>query len=209
MKRTLLLLVAAICFSSLHSNAQESKTFSPDSVKFLQELEEVFQKVGGNEARNAKEILSAFSSDWKAGLFTRDQRLSVNQTCSRFLARQLKVDPFYTDYLSTVTMFVRRNLDKKNLSAFDKGVNFYLEEKGTTLLYNYLERCHDLMGSSALFTAHNTAWKCRGANYTFSFDTIPVVIFTSANLVCQLNKDSISIYKTKGRVFNDKMLLPN
>lgn len=201
MRRSLIMLLMAICFSSLRGNAQEFKAFSPDSVKFLQELAEVFQKVGGNDVKEAKEILATFAFDWNAGLLTKEQRMAVNQNCNKLWDRKLTVIPFYTDYLANVTLFVRRNLDKKNFYAFNKGVDFYLHVKGTIMLANYMKRSRDLLENYALFSAHNNSWKCRDAIFTFGFDTIPEVVFSSVSLVCQLNKDSINIYKTKGHFF--------
>lgn len=201
MKRSLIVLLVAICFSSIRGNAQELKIFSPDSVKFLQELAEMFRKVGDNDAKEAKEILATFSFDWNAGLLTYEQRIAVNQTCNKLLDRKLTVNPFYTDYLANITLLVRRNMDKKNFYAFNKGVDFYLHVKGTIMLANYMKRSRDLLKNYALFSAHNNSWKCREAVFTFSFDTIPEVVFSSANLVCQLNKDSINIYRTTGHFF--------
>lgn len=201
MKRSIIVLFMAICFSSMRGNAQELVTFSPDSVKFLRELAEVFQKVGDNDARDAKEILSTFSFDWNAGLLSADQRLNVNLTCNKLLERKLKVVPFYTDYLAVVTLLVRRNLDRESLDAFNKGVDFYLQVKGTSLLANYLSRSRDLLENYALFSAHNNFWKCREAVFAFSFDTIPEVVFSKASLVCKLNEDSMNIYKTSGHFF--------
>jgi hypothetical protein len=201
MKRSLTVLLLAMCFSSLRGNAQELKTFSPDSTQFLRELAEIFQKVGDNEAKEAKEILATFSSGWNTGLLTNDERLAVKQTCTKLLERKLRAVPFYTDYLAVVTLLVRRNLDKKNFYAFNKGVDFYLQAKGTTLLSNYLNRSRGLLEDHALFYVRSNSWKCREAIYTFGFDTIPEVVFSSANLVCQLNKDSINIYHTSGHFY--------
>ena len=201
MKRSLLLLLVAICFSSLRSNAQELTTFSPDSTKFLEELIGVFQKTGDNEAKDAREILARFTDDWNKGLLSQDQRLEVRQTCTKLLERKLKVVPYFTNYLSTTSMMVRRNLDKKNLKAFNKGVGFYLQAKGTNLLSNYLRRSCELLESASLYAISSNSWKCREATYSFSFDTIPTVIFSSVNLVCRLSRDSINIYQTKGRFY--------
>ena len=201
MKRSIIVLFLAIFFSSQLSNAQELKTFSPDSIIFLQELATVFQKIGERDAKEAKEILATFAFDWNAGLLATDQRMAVNQTCNMLLKQKLNVVPFYTNYFATVTLLVRRNLDKKNLNAFNKGVDFYLKVKGTTQLANYLKRSRELLEDYALFSAHTNSWEYRDAVFIFSFDTIPEVVFSSANLVCKLNKDSINIYKTRGHYF--------
>ena len=201
MKRFFIVLLVAMCFSSLRGNAQELKIFSPDSVQFLQELADVFRKVSDNDAKEAKQILAAFSFDWNAGLLDADQRMAVNLTCNKLLDRKLKTVPYFTDYLATITLLVRRNLEKKNIVAFNKGVDFYLNEKGTILLTNYMKRSRDLLGNYALYANHTNFWKCREAVFTFGFDSIPEVVFSSASLVCQLSKDSINIYKTRGHYF--------
>jgi hypothetical protein len=201
MKRVLLIFFL-ICISFLSGvNAQEIKVFSSDSVEFLQELNTLFQKVGDNDAKDAKEILAAFSFDWNSGLLKEDQRQLVNKTCNKLLERKLKMVPYFTNYLSNVALLIRRNFDQKNFEAFHKGVEFYLGVKKTIPLSGYLEGSRELLESYTLFSSYTSTWKVRQAQFSFSFDTIPVVVFSSGNLVCLLKKDSANIFQTRGRFY--------
>jgi hypothetical protein len=201
MKKVFLIFFIISIFISSQGNAQEMKAFSSDSVEFLQELNLIFQKVGDNDVKEAKEILAAFSFDWNSGLLKKDQRQLVNQTCTKLLQRKLKTVPYFTNYLSMVTLLIRRNLDQTNFEAFHKGVDFYLKVKKTLPLSNYLQRSRELLENYALFSSYTSSWKCRQAKFSFSFDTIPVVVFLSGNLVCLLKNDSANIYQTKGRFY--------
>jgi hypothetical protein len=191
-----------VSFFSIHLvNAQELKEFSSDSVEFLQQLNTLFQKVGDNDAKDAKEILAAFSFDWHSGLLTNDQRLLANQTCTKLLHRKLKTVPYFTDYLANVVLLIRRNFNQQNFDAFHRGVDYYLKVKKTLPLSAFLLGSRELLENYTLFSSYTSSWKVRQSQFSYSFDSIPVVVFSSGNLVCLLKNDSANIYHTRGRFY--------
>ncbi|MFZ4705165.1 MAG: hypothetical protein ACOYMF_04055 [Bacteroidales bacterium] len=201
MRKVLFVFFITSIFIIPRGKAQEIKAFSSDSIEFLRELNVLFQKVGDNDMKEAKEALAAFSFDWNSGLLNNNQRQLVNQTCTKFLQHKLKTVPYFTNYLSNVVLLIRRNFSQKNFESFHKGVEFYLKIKKTLPLSGYLQCSRELLENYTLFSSYTSSWKVRQAQFTFSFDTIPVVVFSTLNLVCLLKKDSANIYQTQGRFY--------
>ena len=63
---------------------------------------------------------------------------------------------------------------------------------------DYIEVCYNLFSENLMYKSEAVSWTASNSNYIFEFDTVPVMIFPSLNLICFAKGDSAVIYNTKG-----------
>lgn len=194
----------------LYSLAQQSsiKIFSSDSVKYFEEM-----KIFLSEARKdeAKDFMKEFQKSWYGGKFSEKQRKGVYHISNVMLEKKMRPFPDFVNYLNTVVSFVLSPY--QNQESFDVWQEIVEKliggksRKSKQMYADYIEVCNNLFSENLMYKSEAVSWTASNSNYIFEFDTVPVMIFPSLNLICFAKGDSAVIYNTKGVFLSYRKLM--
>jgi hypothetical protein len=189
-------------FSGLFCEAQTLKNFTPDSVKFIEEmrmfLEETDKKEGGK-------LMDAFVVPWNSGKFNGEEQKAIYHTCNSMLRKRMKAFPDFRNYILTLISFSQSNQSVTSFNAWQASIDKLLLLPARHFS-NYIVSCNNLFRDNTLYQSNSVRWHCNTPNYIFDFDSIPKIIFPAMNLVCLSRDDSSVIYNTKGVLYPTKQL---
>lgn len=195
-------MIVAFLLGTFTLFAQEKHSiFTIDSL-FLPDLREHFNAVGDNDAKEARESLSAFSYFWTSNVLFEEQKKQVMQVCKSMLDQKMGVAPFFIDYLDAISAFVRHNLVSEDYSVLHQSVFYCLANKNPSrTLLAYLSQLDLLLEKEALLKTNTEAWFCRNSAYKIRFDSVPCFDFAKVTLSCVCRGDSSCINNTHGRFY--------
>src|SRR4051812_24997110 len=104
--RRFLLLIFLFVFSSVCSHAQALKSFAPDPVKYLQEMQGFLEETNKKEA---EKIMERFTLTWNSGKISNDQKQVVYATSNGMLKKRMKAFPDFVNYLNAMMGFIESN----------------------------------------------------------------------------------------------------
>lgn len=193
-----LFLAFAFLLLSATTQAQAPKSFSQDSIKFLEEMTAFMSNARKKET---KEFMEQFEPIWYGGKFTEEQRAGVYSTCNFMLKKKLPAYPEFRSYLFSVVSFLSSNQTQDSFEAWQASVEKLIDSKNKRKLSKYLAFCGHLFEKRNLYESASTVWKASNANYQFGFDKFPVIDFPALNLICYSKGDSSVIYGTHGTYY--------
>jgi hypothetical protein len=181
------------------SEAQVSniKSFTPDSVKFVQEITEIFvtaRKKEGEEFMK-KEFLPVFYS----GQFSESDKDKLYKTCNIMLKKRMKPFPDFKNYLTSMMTFVTStNLTDDSFEAWQRSLEKIIETSTSKKFGDFLTISGLLFSDKILFQSNTVTWVSSSNSYIFEYDSLPYIIFPSLDLKCYSKNDSAIIYNTYG-----------
>ncbi len=181
-------------------SGQNFKEFSNESEEFLNQLNSLFSNISLKENKDASErMMKKFTGFWNTGVFTKETKENIREICNLMLKRRLKPYPYYYYYLACVGGMMEMDQSAESYKAWNNSVIDLINDKRSTKpISSFLITTYNLLYENILYSSNATTWKSGSGNYTFMFDTVPVVVFDILNLTCYANKDSSIIYDTKG-----------
>jgi hypothetical protein len=179
------------------SKAQALKSFTPDNVKFLLEMQSFLEETNEKEA---EKLMEKFTPVWNSGKISNDQKQLVYETSNAMLKKRMKAFPDFVNYMNAIMGFVESNQTAQSFDNWHKSLDKLM--KGTVRKYgDYLEVCFNLFSSNTLYESPNVRWSSNKNTYIFEFDTLPKILFSGIDLTCSAKGDSSVIYNTKGAYY--------
>jgi hypothetical protein len=175
------------------------KVFSNDSIKYFEEMKTFLGEARKDEA---KDFMKEFQKSWYGGKFSDKQRKGVYHISNVMLEKKMRPFPDFVNYLNTVVSFVISPY--QNQESFDVWQEIVEKliggksRKSKQMYADYIEVCNSLFSENLMYKSAAVSWTASNSNYIFEFDTVPVMIFPSINLICFAKGDSAVIYNTKG-----------
>jgi hypothetical protein len=183
-----------------HSSAQNlPKSFSEDQTQFITDLTKYYESLYDKDKRKeGRELLEKFTLQWNAPFFTNDLKNRIIKISNLMLKFKMRPFPHFEQFLTATMNFQNINPDAKSVDSW-----FLILEKSFDVSSNrkflaFLEISINLFKDNVLYSSSATKWKANNNAYTFSYDSVPRVVFPSLNLTCYANDDSSVIYNTSG-----------
>ncbi len=202
MKRFLLkalpISIILLFFCSLNVNAQ-IKSFTPDSIKFFEEVQTFLVE---KRKKEGKEFIEQFEVVWYSGQFTESQRLRVYQIANIMLKKRMPPFPEFRNYLFSLMSYVKSGRSNESFNQWMATLEVIIS-KNKRKFSKYLETCNNLFTDNTFYKSASTQWQSSSADYQFVYnvedgDSEPKIVFPSLNLRCLAKGDSSVIYNTKG-----------
>ncbi|NTW32594.1 MAG: hypothetical protein HGB12_08225, partial [Bacteroidetes bacterium] len=184
---------------SLTAQSQLFKKFSDEPAVFFEELKVFFQNVDNSDDKKASKIfMEQFTLEWINGKFSEDEKKEMISTCNLMQKRKMKPIPHFKNYLSAIISFNNTNQTESSFKAWEASLGKLINRSTSSQYVEYLEVSNNLFTNNVLYKSTTTEWKSNNNDYYFEYDTVPRIIFSSLNLTCYANDDSLNIYNTKG-----------
>ncbi len=191
----LILLVPAKGFS------QKGIVFSGDSVKFMGELDLVFQNLTGNEADMSKTLMQSFIQKWNAEKYSPAQKQMIYAVGNVMLKKKMRSFPDFYNYISSLNAFKETHQPEEGLYEWFGILKKMGDNKNSRLMGQFLETSFHFFAEKSIYHSYSTRWKMVDPVYHFRYDSVPVIDFSTSDLICYANDDSLLIFGTKGSYF--------
>ena len=169
--------------------------FTPDSIKFLEEISTLMLEARKKEAKN---FLEEFTPIWYGGVFSDRVRRRVYKTCNFMLKKKMQPFPDFRDYLFSIMSFIKSGQTEESFDAWQENLEKLINSRNKKKLLQYLAFCSHLFAENAIYKSGTTVWKTDNTNYQFEFMDVPFLVFPALNLKCYAKGDSAVIYNTSG-----------
>ncbi len=200
MKRGLICILFFL--SSLGAFSQKIVAFTPDSVKFLKELDKYFQDNSANKD-DASAFIENLSKFWKTPVYSNFYKNYVYITSNKMLEKKLKPYPYFQNYLIAVANFIN---SKQAISSFDTWQllldKIITKNKNPKPFNDFLEMSDNVFESGMFYKTSSCQWYTNGSNYKFDYDSIPKLVFNNVTLSGSNSRgDSVNIENTSGTYY--------
>ncbi len=189
------------CGSGLYS--QNIKEFSNEQDQFFSELNNLFDKVTVKEQKDqCRDMMKKFTEFWNTGVFSKEIRENMRETCNLLLTRRMRAYPEFYNYLSSVNGLMEFDHSTESYNAWQRSVEKVVSDKRSTKpLTSFLQTSNELINENVLYRSNATEWRTSSYKFDFVLDSVPKVIFEELDLTCYANKDSSVIYNTHGTYY--------
>jgi hypothetical protein len=176
--------------------AQAPRVFTEDPVKFVDELYDLFAEA---DKRDAKDWREKFEPVWSGSYYTPEERKWIYALANTMSKKRLLVPPFKS-FVNTVYGFANKNQPHESLKGWQNSIDKLLANKriSSAQFVDFLEMTDNLLSANTMYASPGATWLSSNGNFSFQYDSIPKVIFSSCNLICRAKGDSAVIYSTSG-----------
>ncbi|MCB0805286.1 MAG: hypothetical protein KDC05_05765 [Bacteroidales bacterium] len=199
-KLIIFILFYAVVIVSPPLFSQKFSEFSQNSEEFLDQLDNLFSQVNSKEDKDASEdMLEQYIEYWNTGVFTKEMKIRMNETCNLMLKRRMKAYPDFYNYLSANMGLMDYDHPIESYEAWNKSVDELVNDKRSSQpIKKFLETSYRLLYGNILYESRATAWKSSTYEFVFEYDSVPKVVFDDLDLTCTAYSDSSVIFNTKG-----------
>ncbi len=177
----------------------QTKPFSSDQALFFQEMTEFLVEANKKEGREFMETV--FSPAWNGTFYSEVHRARIAAMANSMLKKRFVAFPDFRDYLASVAAFPNGGRTTKEFDAWMQGMEQLMERGRKQNVSTFITTCAGLFRDNTLFQSASTQWRSHTSKFTFKFDSIPMVVFPSADLVCLAKGDSAVIRNTSGTYY--------
>jgi hypothetical protein len=181
--------------------AQKVTRFSGDSTKFIGELDALFLPLFSNEKKMSEDLMKQFIQKWNAEKYNPADKKRIYQVGNQMLAKGLKPFPDLYNYISALNAFKESDQADEIFAEWFAVLNGLLKSKNSRHFLVFVEQSIALFGEDMIYKSQTAQWKVVHPEYHMKFDSVPVITFRPATLVCYSNKDSLVIYGTTGVLY--------
>ncbi|MFA6923159.1 MAG: hypothetical protein WC223_02800 [Bacteroidales bacterium] len=178
--------------------SQTIKKFTEEPQKFIVELKDF---MGKEDNQLTKEIMEKFEPVWVDKL-TPERKNKVYSVANYMLKKKMKAFPHFNNFLTALVNFTNSTQGESSFNAWISSLEKLMQRSTSSKFLFYIEMTNTLLTENAIYKSNFTKWVVTKCNYTFEFDTVPKLVFTSKiNLRCVSKEDSTSIYNTTGTYY--------
>jgi len=182
---------------------EQRKEFTPKPQEFFNEMQQFFENEAG-ETMKKKEIKAFFENFrlyWFSDQFSDIQKETIYKTSNKMLKKKMKPYPHFKNYLTTMISFVSTMQSDNSFDAWQKTIEYLMNLQTSTKFIEFLNISNSIFTENKLYESNSVVWKTDNANYTFEFDSIPIIKYQNINLTCLAKKDSSIIKNTSGTYY--------
>jgi hypothetical protein len=196
--RILTLCFFALVFSS-RAHAQALKSFTPDSLKFIEELSGLFDNSNKKEGKDFIEDQFKKTCWLVPGKWTPARRVFVYNTCNELLNRRFRPYPEIQNFLLSLMNFYKTGLSDKTWNDWQAVMEKMLAKKGNNKQVSDMLQTFALLFEGSIFNRSNAlTWSASSGEYSIEYDSIPKITFKITDLICAVKADTAIIYNTTG-----------
>jgi len=195
------ILSLVLFFLSITAFSQKITSFTPDTLKFIKELDAYFQEGSANKEDAAK-FVENFKKFWQSYAFSKGYKDYVYGTSNTMLGKKLKPYPYFQNYLLAVANFIHSKQDFDNFESWQVVLEKVLKGKNTKAIDNFLEMSVNLFEEGVFFKSPSFEWYTTEPVYKFDFDSLPKLVFQEFTLSGRNPRfDSITVENTSGTYY--------
>jgi len=202
-KKFIVLLILSLCTYNAYSQGSNVKEFTPDSVKFLNELEEYMQ-TGLATHNDVKDFLKVFTPIWKSPAYNHYYKKVTYDMCNDMITHKVPVYPMFQSFLNNMLNFINSSgLSQQQFDQWHACIQKLIKQKPISNFGSFLTMSENLFASGTFFKSPTVIWSANNTSYTFNCDsTAPFIIFKQTTIKCANERnDSIVVYNTQGTYY--------
>lgn len=198
MKRIAVIALFLTLYTAL--KAQQTVVFSEDQTKYAAELYDFF---AGVDKKEAKELREQFDPIWNGPYFDEADRKWVYGLSNTMIKKRLTPLPAFKNMVVALMGFANKNQPHASFKNWQTTIDKILANKkvSTAQFADFLELTGNLLNSNTIFNEGAVKWYSSTGNFTFQYDSVPKVIFSSTNLIGKSKEDSTVVYNTSGTFY--------
>lgn len=197
------LIVLALLLPDLEALPQNQRTtsFTGDSTKFIGELNGMLFGLSDNDRKIVQPIMTSFVQKWNKETFEHARKKFIYSLCTEMLKKKIRVFPDFFNYIDALNIFIDSHQPESLFPPWSSVLLHLIKEKSSRNFIGFLEITTNLFGEGLIYKSQSTRWKVSPANFTIRLDSVPVIEFAKAELICYVNKDSMVVHGTQGTFF--------
>ncbi len=203
MGRILRLLVLILMLTGTPATAQVIRSFTPDSLIYIQELTLLFDQIANKENNIQAEItLQKFAELWQSESYDYITKQKIYTLSNLMLKKRLKPFPDFEMVLRVLVHFKNATHNEEELLVWLDGTTQSLQNRRSTKFFRQVIQSSILIfEKDVLYESRIFSWSYTLGDYQFKYDTNFYILFSNINLHCKSKKDSTTIYGTSGVFF--------
>ncbi len=197
--RRILPFILMLCFSSTLFS-QQIREFKMDTVEYANQMKEFM----GGTGEEGEAITDRFVRAWKADSISDADKVKLMEVSNLMLARHAQPAPDFVDYLTIYMMYFSGEYKAFGLDKWFEVFNHLAGDRTVPFreTQRFLSLSVDLLKNRNLYNLAGNNWKSMGGDFRFDQKNfVPLAVFTSTDLFCYSNRDTLSILNTSG-VYN-------
>jgi len=183
------------------SQNQRTTSFSGDSTKFIGELNGLLFGLSDNDKKLVQPVMTDFVRNWNQESFDPATKKLIYTLCNEMLKKKLRVFPDFFNYIQSLNVFIDTHQPVGLFTNWSAILKKLISEKSSRNFSSFLDITTTLFGEGMIYKSQSTQWKITPAIFSMKLDSVPVIEFAKANLICHVNKDSMVIFGTLGTYF--------
>jgi hypothetical protein len=183
------------------TGAQKVTRFSGDSTKFITELNTVFAPLVANEEKMTATLMKDFIQQWNEEKFDPSKKKLIYEVANQMLKKGSRPYPDFYNFIRALNIFLDSNQPDNLFYEWFTVLKGLQKDKNNRYFLQFVDQSIPLFSENLVFKSQSTRWKIFNPDYHMKFDTVPVITFGPATLVCYSNKDSLIITNTRGVYF--------
>lgn len=174
--------------------AQSTKSFTNDKQKVIAELKAFLTE---SDKKSADDLMDKFTPYWSGGKFSDSQQDAIIKTWNTMLKKRMKPFTDFSNYLYTLMAFADAGKPAEMFTQWQNTIDKILVMPSKNFL-RYIPMSNFLFKENSLYSSQAAKWQSDDDGYTFTFDSVPKIVFGKMSLTCFSKNDSNTIYNTKG-----------
>jgi hypothetical protein len=194
-------LVALFILPLIRTEAQQLTRFSGDSTKFIGELNLLFSTLSDADRKIVEQEMVLFVQNWNAEKFDPSKKKIIYRISNQMLKKKIRTFPDVYNFLKGLDAFLATGQPEERFTAWTQILEKLADSKNSRNFTTFLDQTVKLFEGNLLYESPSTSWRASKPDYRFHYDTVPVILFQTIDLVCVSNRDSLAIYQTRGRYY--------
>src|ERR1044071_884178 len=141
------ILIFSFLLFSCSAFSQAIRSFTPDPVKFPEELERFLTETN---KKQGEEIMAKFHDVWAPGHFSPQQQEAIYHTANSMIRKHMKAFPDFANYLTALISFANGNHPADRFDAWQAGLDRLLLMP-SRFFNRYVDICNDLFKNNSLY----------------------------------------------------------
>ncbi len=180
---------------------QRTTRFTGDSTKFIGELNGLLFGLSDNDQKLVQPIMTSFVQKWNQETYNASEKKFIYFLCNEMLKKKIRTFPDFFNFIEALDAFVSSHQPQSQFTPWSAILRQLISEKNSRNLNSFLEITTTLFKEGLMYKSMSTEWKVSPPNFTMRLDSVPLIEFSKADLICHVNKDSMVIYGTRGIYF--------
>jgi hypothetical protein len=194
-------LILFFLFSANLLNGQVLRSFTADSVVYIEELNSLFNRITIKDNKaDALQAIEVFQTYWNSDRVDSTLRNKIYDLSNQMLSRRIKSYPHFMLFIRSLNGLLQPHHDQQLVHTWLEGAGTTLQS-GTRSFSSLLEFIVPFLEDNILYESRIFNWWADSRDYSFSNDSVFHIIFPKTNLFCANKSDSTTIFETGGVLF--------
>ncbi len=177
----------------------QSTVFPEDQVGYQKAMGDFL--IGADKKEGTAFMEKTFIPFWNGSFLDQAARTRVIAASNVLSKKRFRPIPDFIDLLSTAAAFSTQGHSAAEFDAWMKGLERAGRSSRKQDLVDYLAMGRALLERAVLYEGAGSSWRVRQGKFSFTYDTVPKVVFPKMDLVWSSKTDSSVVEGTSGTYF--------